>query len=92
MDLQQSQNGVLDGEHVIHKRLACDEDSPQRLPRFALHVHRTIVSEPHHVGDTPRIAAVGLIRSRREKPLSVTGLDAHRLETAFDECAVQPFR
>src|SRR5262245_14474250 len=59
MYLQQTADGSFDRQHVIHEPLTRNERRTKELRRAALHVHRSVVTKSHHVGDTASVAAVG---------------------------------
>jgi hypothetical protein len=88
MDLQQAPDRSLDRQHVIHKPLARDERRAEKLRLAALHVHRPVVTEVHHISDAASVAAVGLVGSRRQEPLRMPGLNADGSEAGIKECTV----
>lgn len=88
MNLQQTADGSLNRQHVIHEPLAHNERGTKELRRPALDVHRSVVTKPHHVGDTASITPVCLVRSRRQEPLCMPGLDADGSEGGVDESTV----
>src|SRR5262245_45312405 len=90
--LQQTPDRLFDSQHVDHELPARDQCRAEELCLSALHVHWPIVTEAHHIGDPASVAAVGLVRPRRQEPLRVARLNANRGEAGVDQCAVEPFR
>ena len=91
INLQQAADRLLDGQHVAHKRPARDQRRAKELRLPALHMHRPIVTEAHHVGDAASVAAIGFVGTRRQEPLRMSRLNADRREAGVDESAVEPF-
>ena len=67
---------ILDVEGFCLQQLPAGQQHPSFLAGQRLDMHRTVQTDPHHMGDAARIIAVTFVELRRQRRLHVPRLDA----------------